>query len=336
MENLGFTKEGDRAGSRIIYHLKDGGLKITTHDPGKTAKADMLRNVFNALKNIKWFDNEDNFKKFPFDRWQFNPNSIERNTITQDIQQANELYKNAEVYRVFYNNNPLSILKTKQGYNLCRSNEDRRPLLDKWYDGFEQGNIPTLKLDDYEKLETKAYPIKQNGTLDFDNVIIENKINNNMKKKQLIRLTESDLHNIIKESVKKVLKETRLDYDEDNFSGKYTKFKDDGINPDDYLDDPYNKPCNFEDEDWIDNNKDMEKDYSWDLFNQKSVAPSVGGYYNVNKFGIQKDIDDAHAIRKNKKEWTKKELNNGDRMMSKWVKGERNLDDIDDAWDGIH
>jgi hypothetical protein len=155
-------------------------------------------------------------------------------------------------------------------------------------------------------------------------------------KKQLIRLTENDLHNIIKESVKKVLKETRLDYDEDNFSGKYTQFKDDGINPDDYLDDPYNKPCNFEDEDWIDNNKDMEKDYSWDLFNQKSVAPGVGGYYNVNKFGIQKDIDDAHAIRKNKKEWTKKELNNGDRMMSKWVKGERNLDDIDDAWDGIH
>ena len=40
--------------------------------------------------------------------------------------------------------------------------------------------------------------------------------------KQIIRLTESDLHKIIKESVNKILKETRLDYDEDNFSGKYT------------------------------------------------------------------------------------------------------------------
>ena len=339
MENLGFTKEGDRAGSRIIYHLKDGGLKITTHDPGKTAKADMLRNVFNALKNIKWFDNEDNFKKFPFDRWQFNPNSIERNTMTQDIQQANELYKNAEVYRVFYNNNPLSILKTKQGYNLCRSNEDRRPLLDKWYDGFEQGNIPTLKLDDYEKLETKAYPIKQNGTLDFDNVIIENKINNIIKKKQLIRLTESDLHRIIKESVKKVLKETRLDYDEDNFSGRYgtDSYYDNLIDLDGCLDDPNccSDPRYDLDMDYP-SGKKGDNEYSWNLFNQKSVAPGVGGYYNVNKFGIQKDIDDAHAIKKNKKEWTKKELNNGDRMMSKWVKGERNLDDIDDAWDGIH
>lgn len=157
-----------------------------------------------------------------------------------------------------------------------------------------------------------------------------------MAKKQVIRLTESDLRNIIKESVKKVLKETRLDYDEDNFSGKYTQFKDDGINPDDYLDDPYNKPSHFEDEDWVDNNKDMEKDYSWDLFNKKSVAPGVGSYYTVNKFGIQNDIDAAHAIRKHKKDWTKKELNNGDRMMSKWVKGERDLDDVDDAWYSIH
>ena len=151
-----------------------------------------------------------------------------------------------------------------------------------------------------------------------------------------IRLTESDLHNIIKESVKKILKETSLNYDEDNFSGKYTQFNDNAIDPDDYLDDPYNEPSNFEDEDWIDGDEDMEKDYSWDLFNQKSVAPGVGGYYNVNKFGIKKDIDDAHAIRKNQKDWTKKELNNGDRMMSKWVKGERNLDDVDDAWDNIH
>ena len=52
--------------------------------------------------------------------------------------------------------------------------------------------------------------------------------------KQIIRLTESDLHRIIKESVHKILKETRLDYDEDNFSGKYTKTKtDDYINQDD-------------------------------------------------------------------------------------------------------
>lgn len=160
-----------------------------------------------------------------------------------------------------------------------------------------------------------------------------------MAKKQLIRLTESDLHKIIKESVKKVLKETSLYYDEDNFSGKYSNHNNDDsdyIDANDYLDDPHNEPSSFEDEDWIDGDNDLEKDYSWNLFNRKSVAPGVGGYYNVNKHGIQKDVDDAHAIRKRQKNWTEKELNNSGRMMHKWLQGSRELEDIDDSWNSIH
>lgn len=204
MERLGFTKEGDRAGSRVIYHLNGGGLKVTTHDPGKTAKADMLRNVFNCLKDINWFDNEDNFKKFPFEKWQFNPNTIKRDTTVSEIAKANELYKDAEVYKVFYNSdNPLCILHIDKGYNLCRGMEDRRPLLDKWYNEFRPNGRPSLVLDDYENFETKVYPINSDGTLDIENMIIENKLYNN----SLIRLTEGDLHRIIKESVNKVLNE---------------------------------------------------------------------------------------------------------------------------------
>lgn len=41
--------------------------------------------------------------------------------------------------------------------------------------------------------------------------------------RKVVRLTESELHNIIKSSVKKILKETSLYYDEDNFSGRYTR-----------------------------------------------------------------------------------------------------------------
>ena len=76
MKSLGFIKDIDRSGSRVIYKLKNGGLVITTHDPGKTAKADMLRNVFDNLVKIKWFDNPNNFKIFPFKKWGFNPNTI--------------------------------------------------------------------------------------------------------------------------------------------------------------------------------------------------------------------------------------------------------------------
>jgi hypothetical protein len=207
MKKLGFIKDYDRAGSRVIYKLKDGGLKITTHYPGKTAKADMLRNVFDNLIKIKWFDNPDNFNIFPFDRWGFNPNSINIDTTKQDILKANEIYQNAEVYRVFYNTpNKLCVLHTNEGYNLCRDINDKRPLLDKWYNGFEQGNVPKLKLDNYETMQTEVYPINQDGTLDTKNITLENKKLNIMSKK-LIRLTESDLHKIIKESVENILKE---------------------------------------------------------------------------------------------------------------------------------
>lgn len=207
MKKLGFIKDYDRAGSRVIYKLKDGGLKITTHYPGKTAKADMLRNVFDNLVRIKWFDNPDNFNIFPFDRWGFNPNSINIDTTKQDILKANEIYQNAEVYRVFYNTpNKLCVLHTNEGYNLCRDINDKRPLLDKWYNGFEQGNVPKLKLDNYETMETEVYPINQDGTLDTKNITLESKKLNIMAKK-LIRLTESDLHRIIKESVNNILKE---------------------------------------------------------------------------------------------------------------------------------
>ena len=47
--------------------------------------------------------------------------------------------------------------------------------------------------------------------------------------KKLIRLTESDLHRIVKESVQRILKETRLDYDDDNFSGRYSRNADNTI-----------------------------------------------------------------------------------------------------------
>lgn len=177
MKLLGFIKNIDRSGSRVIYKLKNGGLVITTHDPGKTAKADMLRNVFDNLKRIKWFDDPNNFKIFPFKRWGFNPNSIKVDTTQQDILKANELYKNAEIYKVFYNKeNPLCVMHTEEGYNLCRNKNDRRPLLNTWFTNFQQGNKPMLKLDNYNTMETEVYPILPNGTLDKDNMMVENKI----------------------------------------------------------------------------------------------------------------------------------------------------------------
>ena len=69
--------------------------------------------------------------------------------------------------------------------------------------------------------------ISNHGTWLETEIITENKTRYNMNK--LIRLTESDLHRIVKESVQRILKETRLDYDEDNFSGGYSRNADNTI-----------------------------------------------------------------------------------------------------------
>jgi hypothetical protein len=166
MKLLGFDKDEDRSGSRIIYRLNDFGIVITVHEPDKTAKASTLRHVFDNFKLKRWFDNKENRKKFPFKKWGFNPKSLNYDTTEEDILNANNLYKNAEVYRVFYNiKSDLFILHTKKGYNLCRNENDRRPLLDIWYDDFKPGEIPMLVLENYETFEIELYPISPEGML---------------------------------------------------------------------------------------------------------------------------------------------------------------------------
>jgi hypothetical protein len=150
--------------------------------------------------------------------------------------------------------------------------------------------------------------------------------------KKIIRLTEQDLHQIIQESVNRILNETPLDYDIDNLSGRYSKnAPDEEFNPDDYIDDPYHTPNSFDDDDWIDDDEEMEKDYSWEAFDRQAVAPGVGGYYKATKRGIPSEVDRAFQKRKSEKDWSDNELRRGKRMMNKWVKGERTTDDIEDA-----
>ena len=177
INDLGFTRVNKKAPG-IAYIMPPYEGEVSMHIPHDgSAKADMLRNTFNFLKSVGWFNKPENHKKFPFNRWGFNPNSVSIDRTQQDILNANEMYKNAEVYRAFYNkNSKLCVLHTKEGYNLCRDLNDRRPLLDRWYDGFKQGNTPALTIDNYETVETEVYPILPNGTLDMNNMMIENKV----------------------------------------------------------------------------------------------------------------------------------------------------------------
>lgn len=180
MSKMGFKyRKGD--GSTKVFGLPKGlTLTVHVHDDGSHLPADTLRQVKDVLEDVGWFNDTENFKLFPFQKWQIEPKDIKRDTTQQEIENANELYKDAEVTRVFYTtNNPLCVLKTTEGVNLCRNVNDRRPLLTTWFNRFGYDNrtnkIPCLKRENWETIETEAYPINQDGTLNTEEVIIENK-----------------------------------------------------------------------------------------------------------------------------------------------------------------
>lgn len=177
-------------------------------------------------------------------------------------------------------------------------------------------------------------------------MILWPKQNNVLETKNMgkqIRLTEAELKQVVKEAATKILSETPLNYDIDNFSGRWTKSEPsdeewalaDSAANGDYLDDPLHEPNSWDDDEWIDGDKDMENDYSWDRFENKPMAPGLDNSYLAGKRSIPRDIDSAIAQRNRKNNWSDGELRHGRRMMDKWVKGQCDNEDLEDSWDDI-
>lgn len=141
-------------------------------------------------------------------------------------------------------------------------------------------------------------------------------ISGNELKENKISLSESDIMYMVNESVKKILKEWQTDPDTgtDEFWSEM---------------DPNRRTRTL---------KDIESDESWDEFDDENgFVPSVGlANAGTRKNQTGQDVDDALSIRNGEKYWNKRELANRDKMMSKYIDGSRDEDDIDDAWFGIH
>lgn len=158
--------------------------------------------------------------------------------------------------------------------------------------------------------------------------------------KKTIRLNQSGLRNLIRESVKRALMETELTYDVDNFSGRWNKTEpnmDDFIDPEGYLDDPNNNPHHGEEwDEYVDDFggdvKAAEEDYSWNLHDTQPVATGVGGRYNVfSKHGVARDIDDAIAINNRKLYGDEKAKDRiAKRARAKWTNDKNSPEDIED------
>ena len=147
--------------------------------------------------------------------------------------------------------------------------------------------------------------------------------------KKLIKLTESDLHRIIKESVNRILKETRLDYDEYNFSGRHTINNDNSyVDDDGYLDNPNEKP-------YFGGDKNLENEYSWYYFDKDGVTPNVLGNARYFRKGadkyIKKDIDDSLFNRDMENYWTKQDIEASNKLKNRWIRGKRSTDSIEDV-----
>jgi len=192
-----------------------------------------------------------------------------------------------------------------------------------------------MKIDGYIKCMGK-------GTTDdifslYDTcMILWPKQNNVLESKNInkqMSLTEAELKQVVKEAAMKILSETTLDYDIDNFSGRWNKSEPsdeewalaDSAANGDYLDNPFNPPNSWDDDEWVDGDKDMENDYSWDLYHRMN---------NVGKSPVdrQHDIMDAAQNRRDHAAyWTDRDNERGNRLMNKWVDGKRDLDDLEDA-----
>lgn len=148
-----------------------------------------------------------------------------------------------------------------------------------------------------------------------------------------IKLSESELKQVVKEAAMKVLSETPLNYDVDNFSGRWDKIEPsdeewalaDSAANGDYLDNPFNPPNSWDDDDWVDGDKDMENDYSWDLYHRMN---------NVGKSPIDKQhdvMDAAQDRRDHAAYWTDMDNERGRKLMDKWINGKRDTDELGDV-----
>ena len=140
-----------------------------------------------------------------------------------------------------------------------------------------------------------------------------------MRKKNTTRLNESTLHRIIKESLKRVLRETSQypeyykDDDDpgwDDYDPDWEEFEDDYLNDDYYEEDP---------RDAYPSGKQGDIEYSWDE-NEPSY-PGLSSYYRTRKDGIPYDVDKAITDRNAAKNWSQKELEQRDRFMKHWLLG---------------
>lgn len=180
MKDIGFIVKCSKGGDAIKHYLDYNGKQAVQicHAPSNgsnSMKGATLNDVKKELERIGWFDDPENVKKFPFDRWQLRPPYVQEDTTQEEIDAANEKYKDATVYPIFPTKDSICALEvSRDQINLCKDSDDRRPLSDIWFNYIVYGDqVNYMVRDNYETMETEYYPVSPDGEIDDENVVIK-------------------------------------------------------------------------------------------------------------------------------------------------------------------
>lgn len=88
MRALGFMYREAEGSSKVFYIPKYGdnsSFTVHVHDDNAKVDGNALRQVKDVLKSIGWFNDPQNYSKFPFEKWGISNKDIVVDTTRQDI-----------------------------------------------------------------------------------------------------------------------------------------------------------------------------------------------------------------------------------------------------------
>ena len=164
---------------------------------------------------------------------QKNPQDAKRNILSLVFEDGEDTYTEECLFTVTERKKPIRVTEyvfksaslSKQDVKMIIGSLQQMMTTNKFIEPTGKGErFDRISVNpDYMNIETtadrRAIPAGGHG---MDYSIEESKTNKNMKK-NVVKINENTLRKMVAESVKKVLKETELDYDMDNFSGRWSR-----------------------------------------------------------------------------------------------------------------
>lgn len=164
---------------------------------------------------------------------QKNPQDAKRNILSLVFEDGEDTYTEECLFTVTERKKPIRVTEyvfksaslSKQDVKMIIGSLQQMMTTNKFNEPTGKGErFDRISVNpDYMNIETTAdrrdIPAGGHG---MDYSIEESKTNKNMKK-NIVKINENTLRKMVAESVKKVLKETELDYDMDNFSGRWSR-----------------------------------------------------------------------------------------------------------------